>query len=117
MTNKNEIIAALRCAASPEGVCKKTECPYYAVEDAEAACDTDQLMIDAAALMESDGWIPCSVRLPEAGEWVRVTIELPDGKRGIYDTCYNGEYWNYVVSAHVIAWRPRIEPYKGGESK
>lgn len=67
MSTRSEIIQALRCSATVHETVDCTDCPYLLEETvpedmAEAlgsklwlSCDTDQIGLDAADLLERDG--------------------------------------------------------------
>lgn len=60
-------------------------------------------------------WIPCSERLPKESNAYEVTIINSNNERFTMPLYYSEEYKAWATRNNVIAWRERLEPYKGVE--
>ena len=63
----------------------------------------------------ADQWIPCSERLPDESNAYEVTMIGSDNKRYTMMLYYSDECKAWASRSNVIAWRERLEPYKGVE--
>lgn len=62
--------------------------------------------------LTADQWIPCSERLPENDGYYETTIDIL-GCRLNKPICFDTVENRWLANHCVIAWRERLEPYKG----
>ena len=104
--NRQKLIEALR---EEEKFYSSCDIPYYR-----------GLFKEAADAIESqppaDQWIPVGERLPKEGNAYEVTMIGSDNKRYTMMLYYSDEYKAWASRCNVIAWRERLEPYKGEQN-
>ena len=115
MSMISELVRELRMADNPVG-------GYYRTLYARAADTIEELSaklatanIERSTAYYNDGWIPCSERLPKESKAYEVTIINSNNERFTMPLYYSEEYKTWATRNNVIAWRERLEPYKGVE--
>lgn len=73
-------------------------------------------MNDLPSTKSERQWIPCSKRLPEKIEkdyWVCTDFGYQCPCKWRKYPSKRGDFWTWHLHAHIVAWMPLPEPYRG----
>lgn len=111
LREKAQVFEDSGCATN--GIVKTFRKAADTIEELSAKLATAN--IERSTAYYNDGWIPCSERLPKESKAYEVTIINSNNERFTMPLYYSEEYKTWATRNNVIAWRERLEPYKGVE--